>query len=282
MIRSFRAAVANESKASRKRRWSSLKRSSKFYYGLPPPRQVILTGKNYLHPRGLCFFSTNPNKKEPLPQPILKQLQSLPNLITLSRMASTPFLCYWVIQEEYKLAIFGCVLAGASDFIDGYLAKNYDGCTVLGTYLDPLSDKILINGLAISLWYSGILPIPLIMAWASKDLLLLGGMGWYLYKEQHTINFFHNSVATRPLTVTPSILGKVNTGLQFATLGAGILTPLLPEYILQPVILQSLCWVTGVTSIVTVISYAGRSGFKTTEKIITDKKSTSTNDGAKV
>lgn len=65
---------------------------------------------------------------------ILEQLKSPPNIITLTRMASTPVLAYWIISEEYKLAIGGCVLAGLSDALDGYLAKNYNMETTVGMY----------------------------------------------------------------------------------------------------------------------------------------------------
>jgi len=203
---------------------------------------------------------------------IWDQLKSIPNIITISRLASTPVLCYWIINDEPNLAIVGCLLAGISDVLDGYIAKNYNGSTVLGTYLDPFADKFFINSLAISLWYSGTLPTPLIFLWASKDAILLGGMGFYLYQEQRTINFFSNSIHTKPLTVTPSTLGKANTGLQFATLAVGILTPVVSPEILQPVVLESLIWVTGTSTIITTLSYAtlGK-GFKYTSKGSTNK-----------
>ena len=275
MIRSFRAAVVCDLKLSRKRRWTSV-------HSVGPTR--FLSERNHLYSRqsAFHFYSTNSNgipKKDEAEdgdkdsahaqnQPaVWDQLKSVPNIITLSRLASTPVLCYWIINDEPNLAIAGCLLAGISDVLDGYIAKNHGGGTVLGTYLDPFADKFFINSLAISLWYSGILPTPVMVLWATKDFLLLGGMGWYLYQEQRTINFFSNSIHTKPLTVTPSLLGKANTGLQFATLAIGILTPVVPPEYLQPFVLQSLCWVTGASSIGTTLSYAtGGKGFKYTSK----------------
>jgi cardiolipin synthase len=146
-----------------------------------------------------------------------------------------------------------------SDGLDGYIAKHHGGGTVLGTYLDPIADKVLINGLAVSLWYSGILPTPLTLLWATKDVLLLSGTAWYLYQQHQTINILSNSIATKPLTVTPSLLGKVNTGLQFATLWAGILTPVTT---MHPMLLPSLCWVTGLTTVGSVLSYTGGAGIQ--------------------
>jgi len=182
-------------------------------------------------------------------------------------MASTPILCYWIVQEQYTMAIYGCVLAAISDGLDGYLAKHYGGSTVLGTYLDPLADKVLINGLAVSLWYAGILPTPLVVVWGTKDVLLLGGTGWYLHKEHNSVNFVTNSIATKPLTVTPSTLGKVNTGLQFATLAVGIVTPTtMGAAALPPVVLQAMCWVTGITTVGSVLSYTGKAGFQAAQQ----------------
>ena len=166
---------------------------------------------------------------------IYEQIQSPPNLITLTRMASTPVLAYWIMSESYSIAAVGCVVAAASDYLDGYLAKQYGWSTVLGTYLDPLADKIFVNTIGFSLWYTGTLPTPLIIVWASKDILLLGGTGWFLYEKHKTINFMKNSVAKEPLKVTPSYIAKVNTTLQFATLGVGITSPilLLPHFLLD-------------------------------------------------
>jgi cardiolipin synthase len=211
---------------------------------------------------------------EPPPPSAWTQLQSIPNIITLTRMASTPFLSYWIIHENYTLAIYGCVFAAISDGMDGYIAKHHGGNTVLGTYLDPLADKVLINGLAVSLWYTGILPTPLIALWASKDIILLAGTGWYLYQEKHTVNFFDNSVTTKPLTVTPTMLGKVNTGLQFGTLAIGILTPVMGSTF-PSFLLPSLCWVTGITTIGSVFSYTGRAGVKTSKDGLVHNKNES-------
>jgi cardiolipin synthase len=155
------------------------------------------------------------------------QLQSWPNRITLTRMASTPLLAYWIISDHPELALVGCTLAGLSDYLDGYLAKTYHMTTTVGTYLDPLADKLVINVLAVSLWTCGVLPGPLVALWATKDVLLVAGTGLYLYQQQGSANFLKTSVAsTGALKVQPTFLGKANTVLQFATLSVGIVQPL--------------------------------------------------------
>jgi cardiolipin synthase (CMP-forming) len=141
-------------------------------------------------------------------------------------MASTPILAYWIIYDYPTLALAGCAIAGASDFADGYLAKKYNMTTTLGTYLDPLADKVVINVLALSCWTTAILPTPLVLLWATKDILLIAGTGVYLQQQEKSMNFLRTSVTQTPLQVQPSLLGKANTALQFACLGVAIVQPL--------------------------------------------------------
>ena len=155
-------------------------------------------------------------------QAISAQTQSIPNIITLSRIASTPILCHFVITEQYQLAIGGCFVAGFTDWLDGYIAKTYNQQTVLGTYLDPLADKILINSIALSLSYVDILPLWSSVLWLGRDVLLVG------------MSYKMNAIAARgrghnvadpsrtPLKVTPTFLSKVNTVFQFGTIGIGL------------------------------------------------------------
>ena len=158
---------------------------------------------------------------------IWTQLQSPPNLITLTRIASTPLLAYWIVEGEYQLAMYGVVIASISDSADGYLAKHYNMATVVGSYLDPIADKVLVNVLGISLWYSGVLPTPLVALWASKDALLLSGTAYNIYQRHKSINFFSTAASEKTLVVTPTFLGKASTFFQFTTLALGISTPVM-------------------------------------------------------
>ena len=225
--------------------------------------------------------TTNSTPTAPLPTLSLwEQFQTPPNIITITRMASTPLLAYWVVSEQHWWAIGGCTLAALSDYLDGYLAKNYGWSTVLGTHLDPLADKAFVNTLGIGLWYTGVLPTPLILLWATKDVMLLSGTAWILYQKHGSVSILTNSVSQEPLTVTPSTIAKINTTLQFATLVVGLLSPvvgveviptamdmtssphlvLLTPPMLVEHLLEGLIWTTGCTTIGTVLWYGTRSG----------------------
>jgi len=130
--------------------------------------------------------------------------------------------------------LVGCVVAAASDYVDGYLAKNYNMATVMGGYLDPFADKVFINVLACSLCYTEILPLPLVGLWLARDVLLFFGAAAYVRSHSRDATHAFDPLAT-PLKVNSSMLSKTNTLLQFVTLGVGIVYPLYtvpPEFVL--------------------------------------------------
>jgi cardiolipin synthase len=152
----------------------------------------------------------------------------------MARIASTPFLSYLIIlTENYELALYGCVAAGISDVLDGHLARNYNMATVLGSYLDPLADKLFINVVSLSLWYADILPTPLICLWLARDVGLMGA-AWYLYA---------GSITT--IQVEPTTISKANTALQFLTLYVALLQPLhyIPPGALEAVWYVHACYI---------------------------------------
>jgi cardiolipin synthase len=170
------------------------------------------------------------------------QVTSPPNLLTLTRVASTPLLSYLIVTNQYNAALAGCCLAAFSDWMDGYLAKHYNMSTVLGSYLDPLADKILINVLSVSLWHTAVLPTPLVVVWLGRDVALCIGTT-YLY--------LNSSDKEKAPQVHPTTISKINTTLQFVTLFYGIVTPLYPAH----ETLNALCWITGATTCASMASY---------------------------
>lgn len=167
----------------------------------------------------------------------MEQLQSPPNIITTLRILSTPYLSYLIVTEQYELALYGGFLAATSDCLDGFIARRYNMQTVLGSFLDPLADKLLINVVAVSLCYTEVLPVPLIALWAMRDVGLC--IGTYVVVSGRTKegNFVIDP-GTTPLQISATTISKINTGLQFLTLSLGVVQPV---YALDPLILQS-CW----------------------------------------
>ena len=73
------------------------------------------------------------------------------NLLTITRILLAPIILLILIFGEYLLCVFLFLLAGVSDYFDGYLARKYNAESELGEILDPIADKILVVFLLIGL-----------------------------------------------------------------------------------------------------------------------------------
>ena len=88
---------------------------------------------------------------------------NLPNLITFGRLLTVPITVYLLMQSAFLSAFILFLVAGASDALDGYLAKRNNQTTELGTILDPLADKALLVGVYVTLGLQGSLPSWLVV-----------------------------------------------------------------------------------------------------------------------
>jgi cardiolipin synthase len=80
-------------------------------------------------------------------EPIL----TVPNQITILRMAAVPLLVVLVLQRDYGWALTVYVLAGLTDLLDGLIARSGHQSTTLGAFLDPIADKILLSATFVAL-----------------------------------------------------------------------------------------------------------------------------------
>ena len=76
----------------------------------------------------------------------LSQVLTAPNQLTLLRMIFVPFIVIHLVEGHYLWALVVFVIAGFSDGLDGLLARTLHQQTLLGQYLDPIADKILLSG----------------------------------------------------------------------------------------------------------------------------------------
>ena len=95
---------------------------------------------------------------------------------------SVPVIFWLLLTGQNKIAFFVFVAAGISDAVDGFLAKRYNWSTELGSYLDPLADKLLIVSIFIALGVRGELPLWLVIAVVSRDILIVAAvlLAWLL------------------------------------------------------------------------------------------------------
>ena len=81
-----------------------------------------------------------------------KIIRLLPNLLTLLRIILTPICIYFLFYNNYLLSLILFLLASFTDFLDGYLARKYNSISKLGSFLDPIADKLLVVGLFLSFY----------------------------------------------------------------------------------------------------------------------------------
>lgn len=131
----------------------------------------------------------------------MRNLDHLPNAITISRVALVPVLILLLRHHDYPRALWVFTAAGLSDALDGFVAKRYRWVSHLGAVLDPLADKILLISAYVMLALLERIPFWLVLLVVFRDLLIVGG--YLVYAS------LAGSVQMRP-----SILSKVNTVVQ--------------------------------------------------------------------
>lgn len=127
----------------------------------------------------------------------------LPNLLGLMRVAAAPIVAWCILEAALEAAFWVFLVAGASDALDGAIARRLDAVTAFGTLLDPVADKLLMNAGYLSAAASGIIPWWLAAIVFSRDAAIALGAG--------VSRLLQGGAPLLPLAI-----GKLNTGLQVA------------------------------------------------------------------
>ena len=159
---------------------------------------------------------------------------NLPNFITLARMLMTPVAVMMIISQRFLPAFLIFILAGVSDAIDGFIAKNFDLRTELGAYLDPLADKALLISIYVSLAIYAGLSAWIAITVVSRDVMILVAVlvSWLLDK---------------PVEIRPVLVSKLTTVAQITLAGfaLGVRAYGLDQQVLQ----TSLEWMVAATTL---------------------------------
>ena len=144
---------------------------------------------------------------------------TLPNFITMMRMAMVPFFVLAVSEHDFSLALWIFVIAGLTDAFDGYLARRMDMQSLIGAYLDPIADKLLITvayiTLTIPFGQEVVIPMWLTILALFRDFVIMLVAG-VLYIVEGLREF------------PPSPLGKAATFAQVLTIAVVLLANVTP------------------------------------------------------
>jgi cardiolipin synthase len=179
---------------------------------------------------------------DPSANPRLNPLRSAPNLLTLLRICLAPFLVAAILENRFRVGFMLFVVAGLTDALDGLLARVLKQRTVLGQYLDPVADKLLLSTLFLVLLHQGLMPMRVTVMVFGRDVCILL-VSAILYAAVGRRDF------------KPSILGKANTLAQVLAVGVALLHQLTQA--MWVVMLQSFAlWATMVLTVVSGLHYA--------------------------
>ena len=144
----------------------------------------------------------------------LSQVFTAPNQLTLLRMVFVPFIVIHLVDGHYSWALILFIIAGFSDGLDGLLARRLHQQTLLGQYLDPIADKLLLSTLFLVLSILHKIPWKYTVLVFSRDISILAASA-VLFAIAGLRDF------------RPSIFGKANT---FSQISAVFFAMLLQVY----------------------------------------------------
>ena len=126
---------------------------------------------------------------------------NLPNLLTILRILLIPVLVNCLVYGYYIYGLLIFLLAGLTDSLDGIIARTSNQRTILGAYLDPMADKLLLNACFVTLAVLHLIPGWIAIIVVSRDLILIVGT-LILHLTQTRFN------------IDPTWLGKSTTVVQ--------------------------------------------------------------------
>jgi cardiolipin synthase (CMP-forming) len=105
------------------------------------------------------------------------RILTLPNALTVLRIIAIPVVLLLLMAREDIAAVTLFVVAAATDFLDGRLARRRGGIgtSQLGTILDPVADRLMLSSVAAVLAIRGVLPVWVVAILVGRDLLALLG-----------------------------------------------------------------------------------------------------------
>jgi CDP-diacylglycerol--glycerol-3-phosphate 3-phosphatidyltransferase len=141
------------------------------------------------------------------------KLPNVPNCITIFRVLMIPVLMVFLLVEipgGDVVALVAFVVASMSDFVDGYLARRWHQTTILGAFLDPLADKLLVTAALVSL-----VELDKLSAWIAIVVIA----------RELAVSGLRMVAAVENVVISASWWGKVKTSSQMFALAALIITP---------------------------------------------------------
>lgn len=173
-------------------------------------------------------------------------LTTLPNLLTLSRIAAIPLVIITFYMPPPYGPWIGCALfalAGFTDWLDGQLARLWKQQSELGRFLDPIADKLLVAAILFMLAALQRVSAPTIF----PALVILG--------REILVSGLREHLATLKVRMPSSRLAKWKTGIQMGAIGVLLVGEAGPAFLPVTLIGELMLWAAAVLTLVTGYDY---------------------------
>ncbi len=126
---------------------------------------------------------------------------SIPNILTVVRILLTPVFVILLLRELYPQALMVFAIAGLSDGLDGFIARYFNQRTVLGAYLDPMADKLLLVTAYVMLGMLDVIPDWVAVIVIARDVIIVLGIAII-------------ALTAKSYEIRPSLVSKATTVTQ--------------------------------------------------------------------
>jgi cardiolipin synthase (CMP-forming) len=175
---------------------------------------------------------------------------TIPNFLTLLRMGMVPLFIIMVLNGDSRKALLVFVAAGITDALDGFIARFWGQQSLLGAYLDPIADKILLTSAYVvlsipSLNHGTQIPIWVTILVIARDVLLVA-VALVLYLAAGVQRF------------PPTVLSKINTVMQVVAVVLVLISGTLPEHQMLELIAKTALYLVGGLTLASGLDYVIR------------------------
>jgi cardiolipin synthase len=126
---------------------------------------------------------------------------SIPNILTVVRILLTPVFVILLLRELFPQALVVFAIAGLSDGLDGFIARYFNQRTVLGAYLDPMADKLLLVSAYVMLGMLDVISDWVAVIVIARDVIIVLGIAII-------------ALTAKSYEIRPSLVSKATTVTQ--------------------------------------------------------------------
>ena len=164
----------------------------------------------------------------------------IPNILSVARIFLVLPVVQALLSRDFHHALIWFTIAGLSDGIDGFLARTCGWQSRLGSYLDPIADKLLLASSYLCLAWMDLIPGWLAWLVVARDVIIFAGGTAYYFLLQ-------------PFEGQPSLISKLNTLLQLLLV---VMILIEPQFLaIPPFAIQAMSWMVALTTALSGLLY---------------------------